>query len=133
MYLCNNISYQGETGQTVGVFDANVKMTEKPIGRGYAKIQAYSSHPWGAGRALRQQKCCHEFHYSMLEGPVLDAGMAYEVTRGYGVNGRTDGIVVNNTLATYCHQRHTENNPWVTEFINYIVSLKEGRTAHENN
>ncbi len=130
MYLCNNISYQGKTANTVGVIDASVKMTDKPIGRGYAKIQAYSSHPWGVRQALRPQKCCHEFHYSKLEGPALDAEMAYEVTRGYGVNGQTDGIVTNNTLATYCHQRHTENNPWVTEFINFILSLREKK--HEN-
>lgn len=128
MYLCNNICYQGKTASTVGVIDADVKMTEKPIGRGYAKIQAYRSHPWGIGRDIRQQKCCHEFHYSTLEGPALDAAMAYEVTRGYGVNGRTDGIVVNNTLASYCHQRHTENNPWVSEFINFILSLEEKST-----
>ncbi len=128
MYLCKNISYQGQTRNTVGVIDASVKMTEKPIGRGYAKIQAYHSHIWGIGQNIRQQKCCHEFHYSMLEGPALDAGMAYEVTRGYGINGRTDGIMVNNTLATYCHQRHTGNNPWVTEFINFILSLKEKNT-----
>jgi cobyrinic acid a,c-diamide synthase len=128
MYLCKNISYQGQTRNTVGVIDASVKMTEKPIGRGYAKIQAYHSHIWGIGQNIRQQKCCHEFHYSMLEGPASDAGMAYEVTRGYGINGRTDGIMVNNTLATYCHQRHTCNNPWVTEFINFILSLKEKNT-----
>jgi len=128
MYLCNNISYKGQTANTVGAIDASVEMTEKPIGRGYAKIQAYYSHPWGIGQEIHPQKCCHEFHYSRLKGPALEAGMAYEVTRGYGVDGRTDGIVVNNTLATYCHQRHTENNPWVAEFINYILSLKEKRT-----
>ncbi len=128
MYLCKNISYQGKTADTVGVIDAHVEMTEKPIGRGYAKIQAYQSHLWGIGREIHQQKCCHEFHYSTLEGPALDAGMAYEVTRGYGVNGQTDGIVVNNALASYCHQRHTENNPWAAEFINYILSLKENST-----
>jgi cobyrinic acid a,c-diamide synthase len=128
MYLCNSIRYQGKTASTVGVIDARVNMTEKPIGRGYAKIQAYHSHPWGIGRDIRQQKCCHEFHYSTLEGPALEAAMAYEVTRGYGVNGRTDGIVVNNTLASYCHQRNTENNPWVSEFINFILSLEEKST-----
>jgi cobyrinic acid a,c-diamide synthase len=127
MYLCKGISYQGKAADMVGAIDARVKMTAKPIGRGYAKIQSYASHPWGARRELREQKRCHEFHYSTIEGPALDSDMAYEVTRGYGVNGRTDGIVVKNTLASYCHQRHTENNPWVSEFINFIISLKENR------
>ncbi len=128
MYLCNNISYRGQTAGAVGVIDADVEMTDKPIGRGYAKIQAYHSHPWGIGQDIQQQKCCHEFHYSRLRGPATETGMAYEVTRGYGVDGRTDGLVVHNTLATYCHQRHTQNNPWVAEFINYILSYKEKST-----
>lgn len=130
MYLCGDITFKGDTADMVGVIDASVEMTDKPIGRGYAKIKARSEHIWGANLNQNQQVCCHEFHYSTLKGPASDAKMAYEVERGFGVNGRTDGIMVNNMLATYCHQRHTENNPWVTQFINFIQTMKS--TNHEN-
>lgn len=128
MYLCNDISYMGNTAKMVGAIDASVIMTEKPIGRGYAKIEARPVHLWGENSDQDRQRYCHEFHYSKLEGRACDSTMAYDVSRGYGVNGQADGIMVHNTLATYCHQRHTENNPWVTQFINFIHSIR-----HENN
>jgi cobyrinic acid a,c-diamide synthase len=136
MYLCQDISYQGDTSGMVAVIDAQVEMTERPIGRGYAKIQQTSDHIWG--RADRQDdlldeapKGCHEFHYSRLSGPAVDMNMAYAVARGYGVNGQGDGIMVHNTLAMYCHQRHTRNNPWVEQFVNFIRQHKDKH--NENN
>ena len=129
MYLCEDISYLGNRAEMVGVIDASVKMTDKPIGRGYAKIQAGTAHLWGREVDTAAQRACHEFHYSTLEGTARDSEMAYQVLRGYGVNGASDGIMVGNTLATYCHQRHTENNPWVSHFINFILRTRK----HESN
>jgi cobyrinic acid a,c-diamide synthase len=81
-------------------------------------------HPWAAGMSSpsNQALACHEFHYSSLQGPAEKGDLAYSVKRGFGVNGESDGIVVKNLLATYCHQRHTENNPWITHFFNFIQS-----------
>jgi len=136
MYLCQDISYQGATSGMVGVIDAQVEMTERPIGRGYAKIQQTLEHLWAASGARKDcsvsdSRACHEFHYSHLSGPAVDAKMAYEVARGHGVNGQGDGIMVHNTLAMYCHQRHTRNNPWVEQFVNFIRQHKDKQ--HENN
>lgn len=129
MYLCRDITYLGKCESMVGAIDAHVNMTDKPIGRGYAKIKSQDAHLWGGAADGDAQKCCHEFHYSTLDGPACDSEMAYQVLRGYGVDGESDGIIVNNTLATYCHQRHTENNPWVSHFINFILNHKK----HESN
>lgn len=127
MYLCQDIRYQGDTSDMVAVIDARVEMTERPIGRGYAKIRQTQAHPWATVDELDSDKprACHEFHYSHLSGPAVDAKMAYEVVRGQGVNGQGDGIRVHNTLAMYCHQRHTRNNPWVAQFINFIRQHKD--------
>lgn len=125
MYLCKELNYLGESAEMVGVIDVSVKMTAKPIGRGYAKISAKQSHLWGDGIDNSDEIQCHEFHYSELEGDISAMEMAYEIKRGYGINGQGDGIMVHNTLATYCHQRHTENNPWVRRFVNFIHSVKE--------
>lgn len=125
MYLCKALDYLGDSAEMVGVIDARVKMTAKPIGRGYAKIGAKQSHLWGAGIENSDEIHCHEFHYSQLEGDISSMRMAYEIKRGYGINGQDDGIMLYNTLATYCHQRHTENNPWVKRFIDFIHSVKE--------
>lgn len=136
MYLCQSINYQGDLSGMVAVIDAQVKMTERPIGRGYAKIKQTLDHLWATpgfpgDRNAGEPRACHEFHYSHLSGPAVDAKMAYEVARGHGVNGQGDGIMVHNTLAMYCHQRHTRNNPWVEQFVNFIRQHKDKQ--HENN
>ncbi len=130
MYLCRDIEYLGKVEAMVGAIDAQVEMTARPIGRGYAKIKQTTAHLWGDTGA-EDTRGCHEFHYSRLSGPAVATDMAYEVKRGYGVNGQGDGIMVNNTLAMYCHQRHTQDNPWVSQFVQFIRQHKEN--SNENN
>ena len=125
MYLCKDIHFSGDSAKMVGVIDASVHMSSKPIGRGYAKIKAKQAHLWGEQLASSDEINCHEFHYSSLQGNLSALNMAYTVNRGYGIDGLGDGIMLYNTLATYCHQRHTENNPWVQRFINFIQRTKE--------
>ncbi len=127
MYLCKDIHYLDDSAEMVGVVNASVHMSTKPIGRGYAKIMANQAHLWGEDIASSDEIRCHEFHYSTLHGKLSDLDMAYAVKRGYGIDGHGDGIMLNNTLATYCHQRHTENNPWVRRFINFIQRTIEQR------
>ena len=67
----------------------------------------------------------HEFHYSRITGAALrDAKFAYEVKRGYGIDGRFDGLVCGNTLANYSHFRHTAANPWVARFVGFVRECK---------
>ena len=67
----------------------------------------------------------HEFHYSQVTGAALrDAKFAYEVKRGYGIDGRFDGLVCGNTLANYSHFRHTAANPWVARFVGFVRECK---------
>ncbi len=132
MYLCRDIEYLGKVEAMVGAIDAQVEMTERPIGRGYAKIKQTTAHLWGDS-GTEGERGCHEFHYSRLSGPAVATDMAYEVKRGYGVNGQGDGIMVNNTLAMYCHQRHTQNNPWVSQFVQFIRrDLSKTRITSKN-
>lgn len=130
MYLCRDIEYLGNTEAMVGAIDAHVEMTERPIGRGYAKIQQTAAHLWGKATD-EAQRGCHEFHYSRLSGPAVATDLAYDVARGYGVDGQGDGIMLHNTLAMYCHQRHTRDNPWISQFVHFIRQHKEN--SDENN
>ena len=45
----------------------------------------------------------HEFHYSRLDNLAEDSVYAYEMLRGKGIDGKHDGIIVYNTLASYMH------------------------------
>jgi cobyrinic acid a,c-diamide synthase len=44
----------------------------------------------------------------------------FEVNRGYGIDGKIDGYVCHNLLATYAHQRQVCDNPWVDQFVEFV-------------
>lgn len=46
MYLSRGIEYQGRTYQMVGSIPGDVKMHDKPIGRGYVHLKEDDAHPW---------------------------------------------------------------------------------------
>ena len=132
MYLSRGIEYQGRTYQMVGAIPGDVKMHDKPIGRGYVHLKEDETHPWprpnafmeipppqsspasgesaarGAKPGQRENKpliFAHEFHYSSLENLPPDTRFAYHVERGYGIDGSRDGLVLHNMLASYTHLR----------------------------
>jgi cobyrinic acid a,c-diamide synthase len=45
---------------------------------------------------------------------------AYTVQRGHGIDGRRDGVIVNNLLASYAHLRATGGNDWPARFVAFV-------------
>ena len=73
MYLSRSIEYQGRTYQMVGAIPGDVKMHDKPIGRGYVHLKEDEAHPWPRPNAPAKQIKAHEFHYSSLENLPPDS------------------------------------------------------------
>jgi len=120
MYLSRGIEYQGRTYQMVGAIPGDVKMHDKPIGRGYVHLQEDESHPWPRPDVSVKQIKAHEFHYSSLENLPANVKFAYRVERGYGINGERDGLIVHNLLASYTHLRTIGSCYWATRFVSFI-------------
>jgi len=128
MYLARSISWQGRTARMVGAIAGDAVMHVRPVGRGYVHLDTTVHHPWGAGveGSLRG----HEFHHSSLDN--LDAGVAfaYRVTRGHGVDGVDDGIVVHNLLASYTHLRTSAGGHWAPHFVAFVRRERDARRKH---
>lgn len=120
MYLSRSIDYQGHTYQMVDAIPGDVKMHAKPVGRGYVHLREDASHPWPRPDAPAKQIRAHEFHYSSLENLPADMCFAYHVERGYGINGKQDGLIVNNLLASYTHLRTIGSCYWATRFVAFV-------------
>ena len=118
MYLCNSIKVASEQCEMVGIIDAECEMHEKPIGRGYTLLQKNTQHPWP--NLTDQSIPGHEFHYSKLTRISNHTEYVFEVKRGFGVNGKNDGIVYKSLLACYAHQRNTQQNQWILNFLEFI-------------
>jgi cobyrinic acid a,c-diamide synthase len=120
MYLSRSITYQGNSYQMVGAIPGDVKVYDKPIGRGYVHLKESEAHPWPRPNAPAKQIKAHEFHYSSLENLPPDTRFAYHVERGYGIDGEHDGLILHNLLASYTHLRTIGSCYWATRFAAFV-------------
>lgn len=122
MYLCNSIDYQGQQSQMVGLIDSDCIMTARPKGRGYIQFKQNQHAFWPSTHSANVN--AHEFHYSYLSKLPNDTPLVFDVTRGQGIENKQDGIHIHNTLACYAHQRHSKQNPWIQQFLNFVQTCK---------
>ncbi len=128
MYLCRSLAWRGRRADMVGVIDADCVMGERPVGRGYVALGVTADAPWPVADDGRQVSA-HEFHYSHLENLPAATRFAYSVRRGHGVDGRNDGIVQGNLLASYAHLRHTRQSPWTRGFVDFVRTRRPAEAA----
>ncbi len=125
MYLSQSLSWQGQTRQMVGVVPGDTVMHERPVGRGYVRLQPTGEDRWQESETIP----AHEFHYSSLENLPNDSIYAYKVTRGHGIDGQQDGYQRYNLLAAYAHRRGTGEQGWITPFLNQVRAHKARAAA----
>jgi cobyrinic acid a,c-diamide synthase len=135
MYLSRSITWGEHRHAMAGVIPGDVTMYKRPQGRGYVYLQDTADHPWPRASTGSEPKAgalpAHEFHYSALEPMDPGTVYAYHVLRGQGVDGRHDGVVHRNLLASYSHLRHTRRNPWATRFMAFIRACLQDQTAKQ--
>ena len=126
MYLSKSIEWahdgHTEIRSMVGSIDADIIMEKRPQGRGYVQLQETENSPWpGAIDNIKNNHVihAHEFHYSRFKYVAKDVKFAFQVKRGTGIDGESDGYIYKNLLANYTHQRNTKNNPWAKRFIEF--------------
>ena len=129
MYLSRSITYQGQRHEMVGAIPGDIVMHAKPVGRGYVHLAENAEHPWPRPDAQENIIRAHEFHYSSLENMPADAKFAYRVARGHGINGKFDGYISNNLLASYTHLRTIGGCYWASRFVAFIRQVKQGGLA----
>jgi len=140
MYLARSISWRGSTRKMVGVIAGDIVMHDKPVGRGYVKLQPSAAHPWlrqcaGENPVAQNSQstvliAAHEFHYSSVANLAPDTHFAYRVQRGHGVDGQNDGIIHKNLLASYTHLRSTPGCAWAPQFVQFVRSFSNRLTQH---
>lgn len=124
MYLSRSLTWHGKTCEMVGVIPGDVLMHEKPVGRGYVRLEENGLSP--LHRSSDPEKIeipAHEFHYSSLENLGEGVVFAYRMVRGHGVDGQHDGIVYKNLFASYCHLRSVKGYNWSERYVEWVRKL----------
>jgi cobyrinic acid a,c-diamide synthase len=120
MYLTKSIDYGSKKFKMVGLFDATTKM-QKQLKLNYTK--AIVSHDCLISNTANTIQG-HEFHFSELEDVPRDSKFAYDLSIGVGIKNKKDGLIQNNTLASYMHM-HFARSTLVKKFVqNCIKNLR---------
>jgi cobyrinic acid a,c-diamide synthase len=113
----------------VGAIPADIVMHARPVGRGYVHLRETGRGLWTAAAGGAALIRAHEFHYSSVENLAPETRFAYRVERGHGIDGRHDGIVVKNVLASYAHLRDVAANPWARRFVDFVRRCRSNALA----
>jgi len=124
MYLARSLTVRGCAYQMVGAVPGDAVMHARAVGRGYIELEPTGAAPWCAAAVPGSRLHGHEFHHSSLER--VDAGVrfAYRVVRGHGIDGRHDGLLVHNTIASYSHLRSVGGCNWAPNFVEFVERVR---------
>ena len=125
MYLGRSITWKDKVYKMVGALPFDVQMTDKPQGHGYMEVEVKKETPFlPAGMVMRG----HEFHNSKIINIDTDkVDFAYEVKRGWGINGKMDGLTYKNVLASYNHLHALAVPCWAENFVKCAREYKKSR------
>ena len=119
LYLAKTVSWNGKSAKMAGVLDCDVEIRKKPRGHGYMVLETTGKAPYSFGN---EKIHAHEFHYGDVVN-LKNAEFAYNVRRGTGVDGKHDGIVYKNVLASFAHLHHLGCPDWAEGFVSYLEKV----------
>jgi cobyrinic acid a,c-diamide synthase len=106
MFLCKKLVVSERKFEGAGVISAEAVFDISRRFLGYTKARVLEDNVLsGKGEILLG----HEFHYSYLEVDG-DTKYAYEMERGFGIDGIHDGIITHECLASYMHSLLQQKN-----------------------
>jgi cobyrinic acid a,c-diamide synthase len=114
IYLGRSLTVGGERYAMTAVLPLDFVLEKKPQAHGYTILETVGNSPFlDKGVTIRG----HEFHYSRVVNLDSLPPMAYRVTRGSGIDGKADGIVYKNVLASYTHLHALGAPDWAPAMI----------------
>lgn len=129
IYLGRSLTV-GETSYPMSsVLPVDFVLEKKPQAHGYTILDVGEASTFlGLGVVIRG----HEFHYSRIRNLDVLPPMAYRVNRGGGIDGKSDGLVWNNVLASYTHLHALGNPEWAPAMIRKAREYKKMQGCAEN-
>ncbi len=128
MYLGRSLGYEGSTYEMVGALEVDTAMQEQRQAHGYSVLKATGTQghqTWfEPGTVLKG----HEYHHSKVldVDPLLTLGFMNK--RGYGIDGKHDGICYKGVVAVYTHVNAIASPAWAQALIEQARSY-QGRLS----
>lgn len=114
VFLGDELDFQGRRYPMAGALPVSFDFQARPRGHGYTVVEAVAENPFfPVGRTLRG----HEFHHTYMRSADADLEFAFRVRRGYGFDGRRDGLCRNQVLASYTHVHALSAEDWAPALV----------------
>ncbi|UCD25323.1 MAG: cobyrinic acid a,c-diamide synthase, partial [Gemmatimonadota bacterium] len=120
--LGQELVYEGTSYRMAGVLPVTFGFQARPKGHGYVELKVTDENPFYSGGTVLRG---HEFHHTYLSSAATeDLQFAFEVQRGFGFDGRRDGITQGNVLACYTHIHALGTESWAAALVNAAARFK---------
>ena len=131
MYLGEKLVIEGRTFPMAGVFPFTFALQQRPKAHGYTILEADQPNPYfRVGETIHG----HEFHYSrILDWEEKKIPLALKMRRGYGLDGRKDGLCYKRVMATYSHLHVLGTKGWARSFFDQAVSYSREADINKEN
>ncbi len=123
MYLGKEIEWKGKSYPMCGVLPFKFVVDKKPQGHGYVIAKVVEENPYFD---LNQTLKGHEFHYSKAQ-PIDKNNFLkyiYQIEKGFGIDGKYDGVLYKNVLAGYLHIHAYSVKNWAENFLKRAKEFK---------
>lgn len=126
IYLGRSLKVDEKTYPMTAVLPVDFFLEQRPQAHGYAVAEVKSSSPFlDRGVIIRG----HEFHYSRPGNLDVSVPMAYDMRRGFGIDGASDGLHYKNVLACYTHLHAPGTPEWAPAMIKAAREYRKHRTS----
>ncbi|OHB72512.1 MAG: cobyrinic acid a,c-diamide synthase [Planctomycetes bacterium RBG_13_63_9] len=124
VYLGRRLLYDQRQYAMAGVLPLDFVFRARAQGHGYAVLEVVEPNAfYTVGQSIRG----HEFHYTCIEScEGEDLTFALRVDRGYGFDGRRDGLCQGNVLACYTHVHALGTESWAPSLVRAAVRFRSG-------
>lgn len=128
IYLGRSVVYANKKYEMCNVFPLDFELKKKPAGHGYTDVKVDKENPFFAkGITLKG----HEFHYSLATNWNADSyPTAFAMKKGYGFDGKRDGIFKKNVFAAYTHLHAAGTPEWAKCLIETARKTKFTKYKH---
>jgi len=128
VYLGEGLVVRGKRYAMAGVLPVAFAFRTKPQGHGYTVLDTVETNPFfHVGVSLRG----HEFHYTRIQpSSPKELVFAFRVLRGFGFDGRRDGLCYRNVLALYTHVHALGTESWAPSIVRAAMRFRSRAGRH---
>lgn len=124
MYLGRSLISPSKSFDMVGLLPLDTQMESKPQGHGYTIMEAGPNQIWFAKETEIKG---HEFHNSRVINLASNVVFGLKVKRGYGIDGKHDGICYKNVFASYNHIHSLGCPEWAKRMVDLATSYNQAK------